>query len=129
MINLSTTPKNTFYNNTAKDREHNIYTEEYFGGSDCFIYIDKTRYENDSSFAGFYEWKQIQERLEKKDIFLEKIMFDIRTSWIDKENIEKLNKKNIDDFLETWFLKLEDNKICLTEKSYSLVDFIIKKII
>jgi hypothetical protein len=37
------------YNNTAKDREHNIYTEEYFGGSDCFIYIDKTRYENISA--------------------------------------------------------------------------------
>ncbi len=46
---MSTTPKNTFYNNTAKDREHNIYTEEYFGGSDCFIYIDKTRYDNISA--------------------------------------------------------------------------------
>jgi hypothetical protein len=49
VINLSTTPKNTFYNNTAKDREHNIYTEEYFGGSDCFIYIGKTRYDNISA--------------------------------------------------------------------------------
>ena len=47
---MSTSPKNTFYDNTAKDREHNIYTEEYFGGSDCFIYIGKTRYDNISAF-------------------------------------------------------------------------------
>lgn len=93
------------------------------------FFIDKIRYENDSSFAGFYEWKQIQEKLEEKDIFLEKIMFDLRTSWIDKNEIWKLNFKKINEFIKDWFLEEKSWKICLTNKSYTIVDFILKEII
>lgn len=46
---MSTTPKDIAFNNKAKDRDHNIYTEEYYGGADCFIYIGKERYDNISA--------------------------------------------------------------------------------
>lgn len=46
---MSTTPKDIAFNNKSKNRDHNIYTEEYYGGADCFIYIGKTRYENISA--------------------------------------------------------------------------------
>lgn len=46
---MSTKPKDIAFNNAAKDRDHNIFTEEYYGGADTFIYIDGKRYEDISS--------------------------------------------------------------------------------
>lgn len=46
---MSTEPKDIIYNNASKNRDHNIFTEEYYGGADTFIYIGKTRYENISA--------------------------------------------------------------------------------
>lgn len=37
---MSTEPKDISFNNASKNRNHNIYTEEYYGGADTFIYID-----------------------------------------------------------------------------------------
>lgn len=42
-------PKNIAYTNTGQDREHNIYTEEFLGGADTFIYINGERYKDISA--------------------------------------------------------------------------------
>lgn len=92
-------------------------------------FIWNTRYSNSESFKWYYGWICDEESLDEKDLFLEKIMFDIRTIWIDINVLWKLNKSKIDEFIETWFLELKNDRIILTKKSYSLVDFLIKEII
>ena len=42
-------PKNIAYTNTGQDRDHNIYTEEFLGGADTFIYINGERYKDISA--------------------------------------------------------------------------------
>lgn len=44
---MDTSPKTISFSN--KDRDHNIYTEEFFGGADNFIYINDVRYEDISA--------------------------------------------------------------------------------
>lgn len=44
-----TSPKTIAFNNASNDRDHNIYTEEFFGGADVFIYIDDDLYEDISA--------------------------------------------------------------------------------
>ncbi len=44
-----TSPKTIVFNNASNDRDHNIYTEEFFGGADVFIYIDDELYEDISA--------------------------------------------------------------------------------
>lgn len=36
-------PKNIAYTNTGQDRDYNVYTEEFLGGADAYIYIDGQR--------------------------------------------------------------------------------------
>jgi hypothetical protein len=48
---MSTTPKDIAFDNASKNRDHNIFTEEYYGGADTFIYIDGKRYEDISSLS------------------------------------------------------------------------------
>ena len=48
---MSTEPKDIAFNNASKNRDHNIFTEEYYGGADTFIYIDNERYENISALS------------------------------------------------------------------------------
>ena len=44
-----TSPKTIAFNNESNNREHNIYTEEFFGGADVFIYINDELYEDISA--------------------------------------------------------------------------------
>ena len=44
MSSKKISPQNTLFNNRSKYRDYNLYTEEYYGGSDCYIYVGKTRY-------------------------------------------------------------------------------------
>lgn len=48
---MSTKPVDQFFNNASKNREHNVFTEEYFGGADTFVYINGVRYENISAVS------------------------------------------------------------------------------
>lgn len=45
----SKNPKNIAFDNRSQDREHNIYTEEFLGGADTFIYINGERYSDISA--------------------------------------------------------------------------------
>lgn len=43
---MGATPKDIAFNNASKNRDHNIFTEEYYGGADTYIYIGGERYDN-----------------------------------------------------------------------------------
>lgn len=45
----SKNPKNIAYTNKGQDRDHNIYTEEFLGGADTFIYVNGERYKDISA--------------------------------------------------------------------------------
>lgn len=44
-----TMPINSKFGNRSENRDHNIFLEEYYGGADCYIYIDNKLYENISA--------------------------------------------------------------------------------
>lgn len=44
-----TSPKTIAFSNASNNRDHNIYTEEFFGGADVFIYINDELYEDISA--------------------------------------------------------------------------------
>ena len=46
---MDTSPKTIAFENASNNRDHNIYTEEFFGGADQFIYIGGQRYEDISA--------------------------------------------------------------------------------
>lgn len=46
---MTTAPKDIAFNNASKNRDYNIFTEEFYGGTDTFIYINGERYENISA--------------------------------------------------------------------------------
>lgn len=48
---MSTTPKDIAFDNASKNRDHNIFTEEYYGGADTFIYINGKRCEDISAMS------------------------------------------------------------------------------
>lgn len=55
----SKNPKNIAFDNRSQDRDHNIYTEEFLGGADTFIYINGERY-NDISAIQYSVREQLK---------------------------------------------------------------------
>lgn len=93
-------------------------------------FLNDTRYAYKSDFLWYYSWKyEYFEELKKEDLFLEKILFSLRTKWVWKNLEKKLNKVKIRDFIKSWYLKRNWDKIILWNKWYSLLDFIINEIV
>jgi oxygen-independent coproporphyrinogen-3 oxidase len=93
-------------------------------------FLNDTRYAFASDFLWYYAWKlEYSENLSKNDLFLEKVLFSLRTKWIWKVIENKLNKVKIKEFIKSWYLKRLWNKVVLWNKWYSVIDFIIKEII
>lgn len=93
-------------------------------------FLNNTRYAYKSDFLWYYSWKyEYFEELKKEDLFLEKILFSLRTKWIWKNLEKKLNKVKIRDFIKSWYLKRNWDKVILWNKWYSLLDFIINEIV
>jgi oxygen-independent coproporphyrinogen-3 oxidase len=88
------------------------------------------RYLNADNFKDYYEWKKIfEEILNEDDIFLEKLMFWLRTNWIKKEIYKKLNQEKIKYFIDNWYLYIDYDIIKLTDKWVLILDYILKEII
>lgn len=93
-------------------------------------FLNNIRYAFVSDFLWYYAWKlEYRENLSKNDLFLEKVLFSLRTKWIWKSLENKLNKIKIKELIKTWYLKRYWNKIVLWNKWYPLLDFIINEII
>jgi hypothetical protein len=71
----------------------------------------------------------VEEVLNEEELFLEKMMFALRTTWIELQDSKKLNNEKIEEFLENWYLVKTWNKICLADKWVLLLDYILKEII
>ena len=96
----------------------------------AFWYINNTRYANSENFKTYYAWEKIFEnKLNSEDIFLEKVMFQLRTSWIEENIYKKLDTKKIDYFIENDYLEKKSNKIVLLDKWVLVMDYILKEII
>ena len=105
----------------------------------AFWYVNNTRYANADNFKDYYKWKKLfEKKLTQEDIFLEKVMFQLRTSWIEKNIYKKLDRKKIDYFIENNYLenspiisfhKGNEPKIKLTDKWVLVMDYILSEII
>jgi len=93
-------------------------------------FLNNTRYSNSESFLDYYSGKQIiEDKLTEEDIFLEKVMFDLRTNWLDEEIYTKLNQNKLDEFIEQKYLQKKSNKIILLDKWVLVLDYILREII
>lgn len=93
-------------------------------------FLNWTRYTNSDYFNDYYAWKKLfTDKLTQDDIFLEKLMFGLRTSWIWKDIFDKLDKDKIDYFLENWYLKFENDILTLDDKWILVMDYILKELV
>jgi len=93
-------------------------------------FIDNTRFSNSENFIEYYTWKnRIIEKLSDNDIFLEKVMFWLRTSGLSFELYNKLNQNKIEEFIKLWYILKKSDKIILSDKWILLMDYILKEII
>lgn len=93
-------------------------------------FIWNKRFANKDDFLWYY-WKKLEyiELLNDNDLFLEKIMFQARTNWIEKNVYDKLSKDKINDFINKWYLIINDEKLKINDKHINLIDKIILEII
>lgn len=88
------------------------------------------RYKNSENFLEYYSWKwKEKEKLSDNDIFLEKLMFSLRTSWFKEDLIEKLNKEKVNYFLENNLLEKKWKNIILSDSWFLYLDYILGEII
>jgi len=87
------------------------------------------RYSFPDRFKDFYENKNIfSEKLTKEDIFTEKVMFGLRTSWLNEEVYKKLNEEKINNFIKDRYLFIENKKLKLTDKWILVLDYILSEV-
>lgn len=113
---------------------HNIWywthkqTIAYWLGA--YWYLDNYRYSNSEKFLDYYSYKNIQKViLNKNDIFIEKIMFMLRTWGIQNKYIKYLDKSKVNYFIDMWYLVHNNNKLKLSKKSVVYMDYILGEII
>lgn len=94
-------------------------------------YINNVRFNNSYELKKYELWiKENYEMIEDSDLFLEKIMFWLRTSWIKYEYICELNIEKIKFFIEEWLLiQYDDETIKITDKWIIFMDYILSEII
>lgn len=93
-------------------------------------FFENKRKANSENFIDYYAWKNIFiEKIWEKEKFIEKIMFSLRTFWIEKEDLQKLNMEKINYFLKENFLEEKEEKIVLAEKATVYLDFILSEIL
>ena len=93
-------------------------------------YEDRKRYSFSEKMSDFYAWKNIQEEeLTSEDIFIEKVMFWLRTSGLDEEIFKKLDKEKIEEFVNQGYLIKQNKKLKLLGKWVLVLDFIMSEII
>lgn len=102
----------------------------------AYWFINNTRYANSDSFKNYYASEKLFEnKLNSEDIFLEKVMFQLRTSWIEENIYSKLDYEKINYFIENNYLKYSLSTegfsplLKLTDKWVLVMDYILQEII
>lgn len=92
--------------------------------------INNERYSNSENFIEYYKWQnKVVEKLSDEDLFIENIMFELRTWWLKDNSIKKLNIDKIKYFINEWYLSKKDNRIILMDKWLLVMDYILSEII
>ncbi|MDD3646185.1 MAG: coproporphyrinogen-III oxidase family protein [Candidatus Gracilibacteria bacterium] len=91
-------------------------------------FVNGARYTNSDSFEGYYAGEKTLDKLDEEDLFLEKLMFGLRTTGVGKEIYEKLDKEKIDYFINEGYLKFEECFLKLEDKGVLVLDYIIREI-
>ena len=123
--------------NFAKKWYECKHNKAYWDHSNIFAFwlwahgfIDGYRYSNSEDFLKYYSKKiDFIEKLDQNDIFLEKLMFQLRTSWINENIYKKLDNKKIYQFIEDWYMYYENWVLKISNKWILILDFILKEII
>lgn len=123
--------------NFAKKWYECKHNKAYWNHSNIFAFwlwahwlINSFRYSNSEDFLKYYSFEyDFSEKLTSNDIFLEKLMFWLRTSWIDKEIYQKLDKKKLDYLLENNYLKKLGDKIILSPSWVLVLDYILRELV
>ncbi len=93
-------------------------------------FVNNIRFSNSEEFVHYYSWiTNDLEVLSVDDLFIEKIMFWLRTSWLDKEIYEKLEYNKLLQFENDWLLYLEDDVLKLTDRWVMFLDYILRELI
>jgi oxygen-independent coproporphyrinogen-3 oxidase len=93
-------------------------------------FVNNIRYSNSENFIDYYLWKQkIEDKQTFNDLFLEKVMFQLRTDWLTKNIYEKLNLNKIEYLIQEEYLKKKSDKIILSDKWVLVLDYILGEII
>jgi oxygen-independent coproporphyrinogen-3 oxidase len=93
-------------------------------------FLDWVRYAYSNNFKDFYLWKlDYEENLSINDLFLEKVMFGLRTVWLEQEIYQKLNQEKIKYFIEQKLLDFENKKLILSDNWVVFIDYIMKEIV
>jgi oxygen-independent coproporphyrinogen-3 oxidase len=102
----------------------------YSFGLWAYGYVDKIRYRNSENFPEYYKREKIiSEKNSENDIFLEKMMFFLRTSWIPNRFLSELDQNKIKLLLDEKYLKIENNTLQLENKWVLVMDYILSEII
>ncbi|MDD3646322.1 MAG: radical SAM family heme chaperone HemW [Candidatus Gracilibacteria bacterium] len=122
------------YSKPGFECKHNIgywtHKETFAFGLGAHGFLGDIRFSNSESFIDYYAKKNIiKERLNMQDLFLEKIMFSLRTSGIEESDLEKLDIKKINYFIENNLLYKKDKKIVLSDAGVIFMDYILGEII
>jgi oxygen-independent coproporphyrinogen-3 oxidase len=124
--------------NFARDKyecKHNIaywnHSEVLAFGLWASWFLNRKRYTYSEDFISFYNHENIfEEYLTKEDVFLETILFWLRTRGLSADIYKKLNAEKIEYFIQQKLLyKHTDKTLKLTHKWVLLLDYIIKEII
>ncbi len=91
---------------------------------------NNTRYAWVIDFNWFYEGKyDYIEAISEHDLALEKVMFWLRTSGVDKKYLHILDGEIMQEFIDEWYLFYDKNKLCLTDKWVLVMDFLLEEMV
>ncbi|MDQ7009083.1 MAG: radical SAM family heme chaperone HemW [Candidatus Gracilibacteria bacterium] len=128
------------YGKPGFECKHNIgywnHSEILAFGLGAYGYVNNIRYANSENFKNYYAGEKIfKNKLSEEDIFLEKVMFQLRTSGIEENIYKKLDQKKINYFIENSYLEYSFRAesfsplLKLTDKGVLVMDYILSEIV
>ena len=138
--------KNKWFNsyeisNYAKPWNECKHNQSYWNHSNILAFwlwahwfINNIRFSNSEEFLSYYSWtSKDYDILLESDIFIERIMFWLRTTWLVKDDYNSLNTEKLDYFIKEWLFEKDINnineRIFLTDRGVLLMDYILWELI